>query len=63
MGTSPSTLQRIRKDINMKSPYRYDIQTNRKPSNTATTTTNNKEVSIKTQKIKPLQSKVKDVKY
>jgi len=24
MGTSASTLQRIRKDINMKSPYRYD---------------------------------------
>ena len=34
MGTSPSTLQRIRKDINMKSPYRYDIQSNRKPSKT-----------------------------
>jgi AraC-like DNA-binding protein len=27
MGTSPSTLQRIRKDLNMKSPYRYDIAT------------------------------------
>jgi AraC-like DNA-binding protein len=25
MGTSTSTLQRIRKDINMKSPYHYDI--------------------------------------
>ena len=27
MGTSTSTLQRIRRDINMKSPYRYDIST------------------------------------
>jgi hypothetical protein len=31
MGTSVTSLQRIRKDLAMKSPYRYDIATRKKP--------------------------------
>ena len=30
MGTSTTTLQRIRKDLNMASPYRYDISKSKK---------------------------------
>ncbi len=49
MGTSPSTLQRIRKDLNMKSPYRYDIATPKR----------NKKVLDSDEQTKPSDSNVK----
>ena len=41
MQISPSTMNRIRKDLAVKSPYRYDIQTNRKTTKTNTNTNTN----------------------
>ena len=50
MQISPSTMNRIRKDLAVKSPYRYDIQSNRKIAksiNTETQTAQNNKIEQK----------------
>lgn len=56
LGISSSTIKRIRQDLNVKSPYRYDVPLKSKKS---TNTTKNVEINKETKKLNVKKTKEK----